>query len=364
MSRYFSGSYPSLLNKLEAHFTRVRQSFPAQLKPQLEALILGGGYGRGEGGVAGPEETPSLFNDLDYFLFTRKPHHPALNAWVRQMEREESEQLGIDVEVKCLPPQALDFATDTMMFHDLVTGHHVVLGPQDYLEGYRTQLDPARLDPLEAIRLLWNRGSGLFFARESLVSKNDYGFVYRNHQKAALALGDAILCFNGHHDASCLRRKELLEQHNDPLLDEEIRLLHAEGVAFKLRPTIEGQLHDATYTLNHRLRILWTHIYLSLESRRLGQSFSSPAAYAAYGGKLFPAISTPRALMLAIRDRLKRGGCLHPINDYPRGALMRGLTLLNAEEADWEKISAHLPETAHNLSRAREIYEPWWMHYS
>ncbi|MDD4097413.1 MAG: hypothetical protein PHC30_01455, partial [Lentisphaeria bacterium] len=38
----------------------------------LVAIILGGGYGRGEGGaVVTPGQPVSLYNDMDFFAFTR-----------------------------------------------------------------------------------------------------------------------------------------------------------------------------------------------------------------------------------------------------------------------------------------------------
>ena len=37
--------------------------------PKLSAVVLGGGYGRGEGGVLRTEHGDHLYNDLDFFVF-------------------------------------------------------------------------------------------------------------------------------------------------------------------------------------------------------------------------------------------------------------------------------------------------------
>ncbi|MGE9293387.1 MAG: hypothetical protein ACQKBW_07225 [Puniceicoccales bacterium] len=352
------------MNQLEAHFERVRQSFPDSLSPLVEALVLGGGYGRGEGGVGGTDEEPCLFNDLDYFLFTDAHNDARIYEWIQEVEREESAKLGIDVEITCVAPGDRHSVSTSMMFHDLAVGHYVVIGPEDYFAKFMQGVDAAQIVPDEAIRLLWNRGTGLFYARERLSCGQDAAFVQRNHMKASLALGDAILCFNGHHNAFCQKRRELLPQEEDSLIDEEILSLHAEGVAFKLRPILEDKSPAEMEQDNTRLRQLWMRVYLELESRRLGVTFTTPGQYASYHAKLYPGASTLRTLLLALRDRLKRGGFLRPINDYPRGALMRALVLLNEESPDWQRISHHLPQSVGTLSRARETYEPWWVHYS
>src|SRR6266567_4216010 len=46
----------------------VRAAVPAQ---KLEALLLGGGYGRGEGGVCRTESGDWPYNDLEFYVFLR-----------------------------------------------------------------------------------------------------------------------------------------------------------------------------------------------------------------------------------------------------------------------------------------------------
>ena len=36
----------------------------------IECVVLGGGYGRGEGGILQAENTCKLYNDLDFFVLT------------------------------------------------------------------------------------------------------------------------------------------------------------------------------------------------------------------------------------------------------------------------------------------------------
>src|ERR1035437_3471433 len=121
--RYFEGNHPELESRLENHFARVRNSF--EEKGWRGSLVLGGGYGRGEGGVMRGPEGVGFSNDLDYFLFDDAPGDPRLVSWCRETERSESVVLGIDVEIKCLRADSMGDPGRSMMFGDLVAGHVV-----------------------------------------------------------------------------------------------------------------------------------------------------------------------------------------------------------------------------------------------
>ena len=122
-------------------------------------------------------------NDLDYFLFDEGPAAPRLQAWCRQLERAESAALGIDVEIKCLRADSIGDAGRSMMYADLVAGHVVVAGDAGFLAEMREGLDFSRIEPEEATRLLWNRGSGMFFSRCRMGDDAEMAFVIRNHAK-------------------------------------------------------------------------------------------------------------------------------------------------------------------------------------
>ncbi|WP_269539106.1 hypothetical protein [Cerasicoccus fimbriatus] len=361
MRRFFNGTFPSLLDKLDAHVARAQERFADN--DLIESLILGGGYGRGEGGVYLADDEPQLYNDLDYFLFTSEPENPELLREVRDFEKVESAALGIDVEVTCLPPGNLNGAEKSMMFHDLVKGCLVVTGPQNYLAEWQDKMDPALIAPIEATRLLWNRGSGLFFARCRLDEPDARGFIYRQHMKLAIALGDAILCMAGQHNAYCEIRGERFAQLDSPLATDEIRALHATGVAFKQRPEEPPADLDLA-AQNAQMRALWQTVYINIEGKRLGCAFENADDYAKSARRLFPEESALRCLLLAVRDRLKRGAALRPYGDYPRGALMRALVQLNADQPDWDQVKQNLPIKNTDWKSTSSVYETWWNYYS
>lgn len=352
----------SLDAALKAHFERTCAHFLKLGAVAPEAIILGGGYGRGEGGIArNAEGEPGFFNDLDYFIFTNYPNSPVLHRAVQQWEKSESALMGIDVEGKCLPQSDLEATPGSMMFYDLVAAHTQIMGPSNYLAAYRPLAKPETIERIEATRLLWNRGSGLFFAKVDLARGANLDVVHRNQSKAKLALGDALLTIRGKYRPYVRERQQILRA--EPGLDPRIVTLHAEGTAFKLAPSPSPSIEVLEAT-QAELIAIWRECFLEVESTRLGCFFDDPVDYSGYRGKLFPDSSSPRNLLLSLRDRLKRGGKLSPGRDYPRGALQRALLSLLLEPPDLEAAGRTLGKVLPDLETAAREYTKWWGHYS
>lgn len=364
-ARYFEESCPELEGRLEDHFSRVRGRFSE--KGWRGSLVLGGGYGRGEGGVMSDAGKPGFSNDLDYFLFDDAPGDPVLNAWCREIERTESPQMGIDVEIKCLRADSIGDPSRSMMFTDLVAGHVVVAGDAGFLRTLRDGLDFSRIGAAEATRLLWNRGSGMFFSKCKMGEEVEKAFVIRNHGKLKLALGDALLCLEGRYSPKCRERGERLADCKLPTAVPELREWHAEGVEMKFRPQSRGKSWDELEKEAERLIHAWGAVYLTVEEKRLDRRISGFGDYLMIPRLLH---DTPvlRNLALGLRDRLRRGGFIRPVGDYPRAGLMRALPcLLGLTPGGVGEAARFLPKPSSDPSCPRSwesVYMKWWAHYA
>lgn len=363
--RYFEGDHPELVERLESHFDRVRAGFGQ--KGFGGALVLGGGYGRGEGGVMMDGNKAAFSNDLDYFLFHDSPSDPSLDSWCREIERSESPLLGIDVEIKCLRADSIGDASRSMMFADLVAGHVVVAGDAAFLTELRPSLNFSRIDPEEATRLLWNRGSGLFFSACRMGKDSEMGYVIRNHAKLKLALGDAWLCLHGKYTPRCRERAAALDSMPLPDGVAKLRKWHAEGVEFKFHPFSKGRTWAYLSDEAEELATAWGKVYLAVEEKRLGRKIPNFQDYLRVH-RLSHTSSPMKNLALAIRDKLQRGGCLKPVMDYPRAALMRALPcLLGITPGGVPEAARFLPSPQGDPSGIHNwepVYSKWWAHYA
>lgn len=159
----------------------------------LRGVVLGGGYGRGEGGVM-PDGR--LSNDLDFYVVVADGTSAAdaaagISAPLEEISRRWTEKLGVDVDF-CQPktPWRIRHDQERLMIQELLSGYFDVAGEpgEKLFEGIRRR-KPSELPWIEAARLLLNRGAGLLLAAES----HEARFIARNINKAVLGAGDARL---------------------------------------------------------------------------------------------------------------------------------------------------------------------------
>jgi hypothetical protein len=319
----------------------VRRLIPAD---RLEGLLLGGGYGRGEGGVLRTPEGGQPYNDLEFYVFARGQavlaerqfRHP-----LHELGESLSPAAGLEVEFKVLTLDKLRKSPPSMFYYDLVMGHRWFAGDDTLLAGCEPHRDAAKIPLHEATRLLMNRCSGLLFAQVRLAEPGftdaDADFVGRNLAKAQLAFGDVLLTAHGQYHWSCQERHRRLEQLDLTDLPWTTALIthHATGVEFKLHPTRSTESQTALTVRHSELAALGEKLWLWLESRRLAQTFATARDYALSGINKCPETSPLRNRLVNLRA-FGPGGLVS--GRYPRERLLTTLPLLL-----WEKTALTSP---------------------
>ena len=302
---------------------------------KLQALLLGGGYGRGEGGVLATANGDEPYNDLEFFLLIQGP--PRLNeqlygAAIHALGHRMTESLGIEVEFKIISLEKLKSSEPSIFYYDLVVGHHLILGPSDVLSGCQHHADATRIPLHEATRLMMNRCSGLLFSAERLqrseFTPTDADFTGRNIAKAQLALGDAVVAVLGQYHWSCLERhKRLAGIHEAALPMAELVTLHEAGVAFKLHP-FQSTASREELKAQHEVvsRVAWT-VWQWLEENRFDHRAASPLDYGRTFNKC-PETSALKNALIRLRAFGLKGVLSPLVFRYPREALLNTLPLL------------------------------------
>ena len=196
--------------------------------PGFAGLVLGGGYGRGEGGATAAHR---LYNDLDLFVFLDAPEaaFPSFAQRLAPVAAAFTARLGVDVDFTLRTASRLRRDGRRLMVQELLRGH-VALDPADFDLAAWSGVRPraaADLPAGEAARLIMNRGMGLEFARRRLAANGGRAdaFVLRNLNKAVLGAGDARLIAEG-------RYAWRLDAREAALADAA----YARACAFKRRP--------------------------------------------------------------------------------------------------------------------------------
>ena len=256
MGRFVAGDAPELDRALADALAAIGREIDAMRIPSLAGVVLGGGYGRGEGGareckvesvkckVEGmPVAECRLSNDLDFFAITKEGATDADAAAVAKalepLSRRWSEKLGIDVDFMGRTPWRLRHDQERLMVQELVHGYVDVAGEKgEVLFAGIERREPSDLPWMEAARLLMNRGMGLLLAAEKLQSvvdsrhptvdcrlSNVHSFVNRNINKCILGAGDARLIANRGYRWRAPERAEALRDQ-----------MYRNAVAWKFRP--------------------------------------------------------------------------------------------------------------------------------
>jgi len=234
-------------------------------KNHLAALVLGGGYGKGEGGVCATPEGERTFNDYDFFVITnnislklKKRYHEKL----KELHKTLTEKFGIDVDfafpVNRSSIKKLPF---TQMWGELKPAHIIVYGDKNILETYPYS-DLSVIPLSEAKKLLLNRGYGLVLARnriENLIMKgisipdhSEVDFIARNIFKAAIGIGDSLMMKAGLFHHSYVEREKIFK--NIESVDKEMKKLYSDAIKFKLAPDLDIETENLKEYLNITIR--------------------------------------------------------------------------------------------------------------
>ena len=324
----------------------------------FKALVLGGGYGRGEGACVIKEGKEALYNDLDLFLITADSLE--LSDEIKHIAHRYEEILGIDVDIgRPIPLKELRTLPHQLMWQDLAAGHKVLAGDKDII----TANIPAWLEkPLpkgEALRLMLNRGSGLLQAviqayeidKDKTHQLPDRDFIRRNYHKCTLAFGDSLLITYENYPVPMQEKAAALRALSigiDDVTKQEVLRLFESAVIFKHLPNAPDLSADQpdVDTLMQAAE-LWVVLLLLMESVRTGKKWENAASYAADSFLREPAQHKGRLL---IRNLIKNGKRGRLSFRYPREQLYRELT---------ELLDSIKPEQSAWYRRAEDFLTLW-----
>ena len=343
----------------------------------LEALLLGGGYGRGEGGVLRTDAGDKPYNDVEFYILLSTPDLITSRLYLHSTEAlagRLTRAMGVDVEFKLLPLRKLERSAVTMFYYDLICGHRLVHGDESRIADCDHHRAAHRIPLHEATRLLLTRWSGLLFSQEKLLrtdfTASDSDFVGRNLAKAKLAMGDVILAMRREYHWSCRERhKRLRKIDADGALQSfnTVVPLHAQGVEFKLHPVRSDRSVAEFRAELDFLKEIAARLWITLEEARLGKSFQSVKDYSLDPDSKCPE-THPLRNRLINAHRFGATGILD--RTYPRQRLLRSLPLLlwTPQAPDQSEIRTFLQEqlrtSASAYSDLVRAYEALWRIYN
>jgi hypothetical protein len=332
--------------EIEALVRRAGELVEASLpRGAYRALLLTGGYGRGEGGVERRGGVERPHNNLDFLLITPGWGGSRQVTLKRELDRlfqplVEAGGVGIDTGV--IGEWKLRTAPCLVRWFDLRFGHKTVLGDPRLVPSL-TRFRKEAIDPADALALLVNRSS-LLVINDMLLARGALGdadrkAIVKNVMKAIIGYGDAYLFAFGLYDVSYAEKQRRMRSLR--LAPALLRELYEEAVEFRFSPSYQRFLDRDLCAWMTQLRDELARVHLFFEAWRLGVPGLTWSAYPALALRrsLSSALRSPGALARRLRDlaasarrKGERGGS--PLRGLalrcvgPRGALSLALPVV------------------------------------
>lgn len=345
---------PSASSEFQAWFgerlRRLTDDVRQGVGDNLVALILGGGYGRGEGGVVRRNQREMPYNDIDLTIVVNEPTRVDQRV-LETIGKRASDVLGIEVDFsRPVAPGDVQNWPNTLMWHDLLNGHLVLTGEPNILKRLAPPTLSEPVPATEALRLLLNRGSGLLWAmavKRGDETPPDQDFVRRNSYKCLMALGDAVLITHNKYNTLYTGREitlmEVCSSQSD-VSTLNIQNGYRAALAFKFTPDLAPPV-DTELDGLRAIADAWISVLLYVErSRHRNHDWRTIDEYVAWRGiRERDQNGADRWLKNAVQN----GMLGRPSVRYPRERLYRELPALLTSEREnpacWaERVESYL----------------------
>lgn len=274
----------TLIREMLANIAKVIQGcVPANA---LRALILLGGYGKGEGGLILKNSEYYPHNNFDLLLVLSsqaKDSVREVTARVKVNVLKLAQQMGIGIDISIMSEDRVRNMPTRVFSYDMKEGHRTLLGDEKFIPSIDREMKD--IPGWDVRNLMVNRGSLLLINRLCIERMSDIGedeislkkLIIKHTMKAIIGYGDALLYFNGRYHWSYrekYRRILQLGSAHQPLVR-----LYQDAINFRFTPRYDHYLKlDVRAWQGQVLRVL-EHVHLACERTRLNNQSLTWDAY-------------------------------------------------------------------------------------
>ncbi|MDF7825424.1 hypothetical protein P4B35_15465 [Pontiellaceae bacterium B12227] len=294
---------PEVNRVIARQLREVAEELVALLGDRLIAVLVAGGFGRGEGGIVRDEKGIRPINDYDLYLVVKplKETRRKFGGKIEQIAQQCSTRFGIkQIDMGLVSRWQLWIPRNSVVRYEAREGHQVIYGPEKLcIHSCKAKDIPQK----EGTQYFFTRGGGLLIARFILENRDRLEGMpwFENFSiemnKAGIALGDTELISRGEYHWSYQERLERYEKLSGEAGPDgkTIWPVYQDAVQQKLDPCFQ---YDSDIDLRERwsaLTALFVERFLVFEGNSYGQRFYDLRQYEAFigrtsfnlGGKLY-----------------------------------------------------------------------------
>ncbi len=266
---------PEIVAAVEADLTLILEEIQAAV-PDMVALILAGGFGRGEGSVIVQDGRVVPVNDYDVHVITRG-RNPGVD-WA-ELERRLAARIGVRwVDIEHTPRRRLRQLKGQQYGFDLKYGGRVLWGDPNILEKIppftAREIRPQEVEKLFFTRLWCFLGPVTMDVQANTLSFPDCFFAAAQLSKAIIACVEALLIARGVYCVYSAEKLARLQAHAPDKCD--LLSLAEWAIAFKLDPqTTPVPEGDDLAMLHSRARDVYLNVFSELFAELYGHKWRS-----------------------------------------------------------------------------------------
>ena len=248
----------------------------SQIHPnQFKALIMLGGYGRGEGGVVTIDGKEYPHNNLDFLLITKNLNNKKQNELKKKIFSKFlplNRKIKIQIDLGIVNTSTLKHTANRIIWYDMRFGHKTILGDENFvpsLRRFRLQTIPK----WDARNLLVNRGT-LIIINELLLKKKTLDIdiqqlIIKHIIKAIIGYGDALLFFLDDYHWSYIEKQKRMQNRND--VSENFKKIYDEAMEFRFQPKYDNFINCDLKNWMKELNQHFEYIHKYCEAQHLGK---------------------------------------------------------------------------------------------
>lgn len=264
---------PRAEHMAEDAVSRVARALDAALEPfWYDAVVLIGGYGRGEGGVEIRGDREALHNNLDVLVITRDGAPHDLARRVDDALAPIRGELGVGVDAGFVTRATLERAPCLVMWLDMRNGHKTLLGDDSVVPGLE-RFTASRLLPWDVDLLVTNRASLLVLSELLLATGRDDDkarrTVIKHAYKAIVGYGDGMLFTLGRYDSSYAEKARRVRE--SPEISPVLAGRYDEAIRFRFTPDYGAFVDRDLRSWHDELVHALGPVHLDYVSRRVGR---------------------------------------------------------------------------------------------
>jgi len=254
--------------------TEVADSCEKVLSPAVcRAMVLLGGYGRGEGGVVTTDDGERPHNNLDFLIITRalsQEKQQEVKARLQEVLLVPAQKYGVEFDVSVINESKLRRSPSLVMWYDMRFGHKTVVGDANFVPSL-SRFSLEHVPAWDILNLLVNRGT-LLLINDQLMSirsplPEDRKRVVKHAMKAIIGYGDARLFFLGDYHWSYAEKQKRMRARSE--VAPAFRQLYDEAIEFRFQPDYAAYMDRDLSRWMDELRHTFAPLHLQCEQKRL-----------------------------------------------------------------------------------------------